>query len=131
MPSFLRSILAVLAGFVVTAALSFGADWALHTAVPQAFDPAGLTRDSAMLVTVLGYLVLFSVVGGFVTARLAPRQPLRHALILGVIALVLTLVPTVLFWHATPTWYHFGVLAAILPATWLGGHLRERQLSPV
>lgn len=131
MPSILRSILAVLAGFCATVALSFGADWALRTAVPQAFEPAGNTRDPAMLLTVLVYLILFAVVGCFVAARLAPRRPMRHALVLGVLSLLLTLVPTVMFWHATPAWYHLGVLAAILPAAWLGGHLRERQLSPV
>ena len=128
MPPIVRSILAVVAGFVLIVVLSFGADFVLRTAAPQAFGPAGNTHDPAMLVAVMGYVLLFVVLGSFVTGWLAPARPLRHALILGVLGLLLTLIPTVMFWRDTPAWYHFGVLVAILPAAWLGGTVRERQL---
>ncbi len=76
------------------------------------------------------YTFLFCMLGSYAAACFAPRRPLRHAVELGVLALGLMLVLTFMFWRETPTWYHFAALAVVLPAAWLGGTLRERQLLP-
>ena len=38
----------------------------------------------------LAYRIVYGVVGGYIAARLAPRNPMRHALALGVVGLGLS-----------------------------------------
>ena len=128
MPRRLQSILAIAAGFMLIVVLAFGADTVLQAVFPREFLPAGNTHNQTLLAACVAYMAIFCALGSYVTARLAPRRPLRHALELGGLGLGLTLIPTILFWRETPDWYHFAILAAILPAAWLGGTLRERQL---
>lgn len=70
----LRSVLAVVAGIVTLIVVSFGIEW---------FVPG---NESFMWV----YGMLSVVLGGWVTARLAPRSPLNHAIAMGALQAVLT-----------------------------------------
>jgi hypothetical protein len=40
-------------------------------------------RDTGDYLLALVYRTVYGILGGYVTARLAPRAPMRHALILG------------------------------------------------
>lgn len=123
-----RSIAAVLVGFVLIAALSFGADAVLRQAMPTAFDAAGRAESVPVLLLVMGYVGLFAVSGCYLTARLAPRRPMLHALVLGALGLALNVAGAVFMWDTAPAWFHAASLLLVMPYAWVGGRLREVEL---
>ena len=129
MPPIVRSILAVVAGFVVIGALSFGTDAALRAAgvLPAATEPIS---SIPLLLLMMAYIAVFAIFGCWLTAYLAPSHPMRHALILGVLGLAFNLLSTAAVWNLYPKWYIVVSLALVMPYAWIGGRLRERQLSP-
>lgn len=123
-----RSIVAIAAGFFFIMILSFGMDAILRVAVPDAFDAAGRTESAGMLVFSLLYVGVFAFAGCYIAARLAPSHPMRHALILGGLGLILNIAGSIAMWNTAPSWYHIIAIALVMPYAWLGGWLRERQL---
>ena len=81
-----RSTGAVAAGFVAIVVLSLGTDQVLH--LLNVYPPWGQPMAGGLFVFATAYRVVYTVAGGYLTARLAPRAPLRHALILGLVGLV-------------------------------------------
>ena len=124
-----RSILAVLIGFVLIAGLSLGADAILLNLMPAAFTPGGRLDDPAMLTLTLAYVFVFAVFGCYLTAVIAKRRPLLHAMVLATIGLVLNVLGTAIRWQMAPAWYHIVALALVLPAGWIGGALGDRHLA--
>src|SRR5262245_43413262 len=68
-----RSMGAVIAGFLVTFILSLGTDVVLHAL--RVFPPWGELMSSGLFALATVYRVAFTVLGGFVAARIAPRKP--------------------------------------------------------
>jgi hypothetical protein len=127
-----KSVLAVIAGFFVTAAVAFAADDLVLRLVPGVRDSAGRVTDTGILVLMLVYTAVSAVAGSYVTGRLAPSRRLLHAMVLGVIALALSILATVMFWEAGPPWYHAIAVGIVLPCAWAGGTLAARNReSPV
>jgi hypothetical protein len=124
-----RSVVAIGAGFVVAVALSLGADRAVHHLWPGMYDATGRTDSVGLLTFTLAYVALFAVLGCYLAARLAPNRPMRHALLLGALALLVSVVGTFAAWATAPAWYHVLALALVLPYAWLGGHLRMLQVA--
>ena len=121
-----RSIIAVIAGFVLTFALNMGTSFGL-AALSPAFSARPLT-DPAWLIGICAYVGVFGIVGCYVTARLAPSRPLLHALIMGGIALAMSIPMTISMWNDAPAWFNVYNLLAVMPYAWIGGTLREREL---
>lgn len=71
----------------------------------------------------------YTVLGSYITARLAPRNPMRHAMILGVIGLIAGTAGVIatLPLHLGPTWYPIAIALTALPCAWLGGFLYLKQ----
>lgn len=120
-----RSIVAVLAGFVAVAVLSLATDQVLHVldVYPPWGQPMYETRLNALA---LSYRIVYTVLGGFITARLAPRAPMRHVMILGVIGLVAATAGAVVAIAVAdlgPSWYPIALAVTAYPCTWLGGRL--------
>ncbi|WEX07944.1 hypothetical protein [Chelativorans sp. AA-79] len=69
----------------------------------------------------LAYRVIFAVLGCYIAARLAPARPMLHAMILGAIGLVLSIVGAVAMWHMGSQWYPVALVLTALPSAWLGG----------
>src|SRR5947208_12893157 len=86
--SVLRSVGAVFAGIVAIFVLSLGTDQVLHVlkVYPPWTEPM---FDPRLNLLALSYRIVYGVVGGYITARLASRDPMRHANILGVVGLAL------------------------------------------
>jgi hypothetical protein len=122
----LRSVVAILAGFITTAMLAIGTDALLHSLSPGSFRTEG-EAHGWILWAALAYTVVFGIAGAYVTARLAPRRPVQHALILGSIALVLSIFGAIKLWATTPAWYHVLTMLLILPAAWCGGIIGKPQ----
>ena len=76
------------------------------------------------------YRVVFTVLGAYLTATLAPRQPMLHALALGVVGLLVSTVGAAATWNTGsafgPRWYPVLLVVTALPCVWLGGMLRTR-----
>lgn len=124
-----RSIVAVVVGFVLTAALNLGANYLLAAVMPDAVPANGPVTNPATLVLICLYVAVFGVLGCYVTARLAPSRPMVHALVLGAIALAMSIPVTMQNWADAPAWFNVYNLLAVMPYAWLGGWLRERELA--
>jgi hypothetical protein len=126
-----RSIGAVVAGISVGIILSLGTDALLH--VIGIFPQLGQTMSDRLFILATAYRTVYSVIGSYLIARLAPDRPMRHALAGGVVGIVLCLVGAIATWNREPSlgphWYPLALIATALPCAWLGGKLRERQLS--
>lgn len=120
-----RSVAAVAAGFVTTAVLSLGTDAVLHAT--GVFPPWGQPMSETLFVWATVYRAAFTVLGGVVTSRLAPRKPLTHVFVLGAIGTVAALAGTVVTWNQGPEfgpkWYPILLVITALPCVWVGGTL--------
>jgi len=123
-----RSIGALLAGFVAVVVLSLGTDLALHAT--GVFPALGQRMSDALFVLATSYRTLYSVVGSYVTARLAPDRPMGHALVGGLIGVALSTLGAVVTWNKDlgPHWYPLALIVTAMPTAWLGGKLRVMQL---
>jgi hypothetical protein len=124
----MRSFWAVVAGFLFIMVLSLGADKIMMSMSPWAFNANGGTTNMAILLLMTVYVAVFAVVGSYLTARLAPSAPMKHALILGVLGLIFSGIGTAKMWDTAPAWFHIINLALVLPYAWYGGRLRENEI---
>jgi hypothetical protein len=127
-----RSIGAVLAGLTAIVVLSTATDMVLHAT--GVFPPSGQPMAGALFALALGYRIIYGVAGSYLTARLAPDRPMQHALVLGVIGLVVSIGGAVATWgrgpEFGPKWYALAVIAIAIPSAWAGANVREMQLRP-
>jgi hypothetical protein len=122
-----KSIVAVVAGFLTVVILSTVTDFALESA--GFFPPIGQgIFSTSLLLIAFAYRSLYTVVGGFVTARLAPNRPMRHAIILGIVGIVAGGIGVVAGWNLSAHWYPIALVIGALPCSWLGGKLRLRSM---
>jgi hypothetical protein len=121
-----RRILSLGAGFASIVVLSYATDAALEGSGVLPYD--NLNVAWPLIVGVIVYRLAYSVLGCYIAARLAPDRPMRHALALGGLGLVLSIVGTVVSWNLNlgPAWYSLTLVAFSLPSAWLGGSLGSR-----
>jgi drug/metabolite transporter (DMT)-like permease len=126
----LKSIGAVLAGFVAVFVLSLGTDVVLHST--RVFPPWGQPVSDALLLLATAYRTVYCIAGSYIAARLAPNRPMAHALALGVVGLIASTAGAVLTWNKGPAfgphWYPVALIVTAIPCAWLGGRLRITQL---
>ena len=119
-----RSVWAILVGFLAVVALSLGTDQIMHSLniYPRWGEPMNETSDHLLA---LAYRCVYGSVGGYLAARFAPRNPMRHAIILGVIGFALSLLGAVatIPLNMGPAWYPISLVITALPCSWLGGWL--------
>jgi hypothetical protein len=120
----LRTAGALIAGFAAVFALSSGADAILHATGYYAND--GTVGTDAQLAFALAYRTLFTIMGGAITARLAPSRPVPLATILGAIGTLPAIVGVVAMWGVGHQWYGVAIAILALPSTALGGWLFTR-----
>ena len=119
-----RSILAVLAGLFFIFITHNGMDALFESMgwMPKRGEP--LTDEGLLLAS--SYRAIFSILGCYITARLAPANPMRHALILGGIGVVLSSLGAIALWDLGHVWYPLSLIALSLPYAWLGGYLHQK-----
>jgi hypothetical protein len=83
--------------------------------------------NDKLFVLATAYRIVFGIAGCYLAARLAPDRPMKHALILGVVGLVLSIAGAAAMWDAGPAWYSLAIIAIALPCAWVGGKLRLIQ----
>ena len=117
-----RSIGAVVAGFFAVAILSTIVDIVLHSL--NFYPPWGQPMfDPTQNAVALAYRLVFNVMGGYLTARLAPHSPMKHAIILGAIGTVVGAAGAYvgIKMNLGPAWYPVLLALSGLPCCWLGG----------
>ena len=120
----LKSVGAVLAGLIFIFISHSLTDFILESAGVFPPPSEGL-HVTWMLVLALGYRIVLSIVGCFITAKLAPQNPMKHALILGFIGIFLGTIGSVIAirMNMSDTWYPIALILVTLPCAWLGGKL--------
>jgi hypothetical protein len=125
-----RSVAAVVAGLLTIVILSTATDMVLHAT--GVYPPAGQPMDDALFLLATAYRIVYGVAGCYIAARLAPDRPMQHALVLGVVGVVVSIAGAVATWNRGPAfgpkWYPLAVIAIALPCAWAGGRLRVMQL---
>ena len=125
-----RSVFALLAGFVLVLVLTLVTDFALYAA--GVFAPRGQASSSGPLLLATVYRTLYGILGSYTTARLAPHHPMQHALLGGLVGLVLSAAGAIAKWNSPETigahWYPLALVLLALPTAWLGGKIRTLQL---
>jgi hypothetical protein len=117
-----------LLGIFVGAALSLGTDQILH--VVKVYPPWGEPmRDPGLNLLALSYRIVYNVLGSYLVARFAPYAPMRHAMISGVIGLVVSSVGVIAALNVDlgPLWYPIALALSTVPCAWLGGLLYCRR----
>jgi hypothetical protein len=124
-----RSIIALLAGFVFVVATSLGTDVLMH--LTGIFPALGQPMSGPLFLLATIYRTIYQVVGSYFTARLAPYRPMQHALVGGLIGLVLSTVGMVVTWNKGPEfgphWYPIALTVLAIPTAWAGGWLYDMQ----
>jgi hypothetical protein len=123
-PRRLRSTAAIFSGFVAVVVLSLGTDQIMHLlGVYPPWDKP--MHDTGLLVLALSYRMIYTAIGGFIAAWLAPEAPMRHAVILGLIGLVPGGAGVIAgaAMDLGPLWYPIALALTGLPCCCLGGVL--------
>ena len=133
MNSTIKSIGAVIAGLVFIVLTHTATDAFLET---LGVLPKGhLNVGAGLILLVICYRFIFSIAGCYLTARLAPANPMKHALILGSIGVVLSAAGAIATadMDLGPAWYAWSLVVIALPAAWIGAQLYiaslDRKLS--
>jgi len=126
----------VLAGIVALTVTSFAIEFAANTLLlrllPQAFPTAtALAQNPAARGFMLLYTALSVAFGGYVTAWIARRTPVAHAVVMGIVMVALTLLQMAKGPHPAPLWSWIVGIATLIPGAWYGGWLRTRALRPI
>ncbi len=124
-----RSAIALISGILVGVILSLGTDEILH--LTKIYPPWGQTMSDGLFMLATGYRIIYNILGSYVAARLAPNRPMGHAMILGVLGLLVGLAGAVATWNHVPPlgphWYAVAVALISIPCAWLGGKIYELQ----
>ena len=125
-----RSVMAIFGGFITVAALSLATDQLLH--VLAIYPPWGEPMyEPGLNVLAFSYRTVYTILGGYITAALAPHSPMRHVVICGIIGSVVATagaIAAIAMADLGPDWYPIALAVTGLPCVWLGGVIhRHRQ----
>jgi hypothetical protein len=128
-----RSVAAVMVGFISVAVFSLGTDQVLH--VLNVYPPWGEPMyEPGLNLLALSYRILYTIVGGYITASLAPYSPMRHVLVVGVLGSIVGTAGAIAAINMAdfgPNWYPIAVALTGFPCVWLGGVIhRARHYNP-
>lgn len=129
----IRSVLAVLAGIAVLTVTSFAIEAAADPFMMRMF-PAALPNRTAISHNLPASLFLFAytalcvAAGGYVTAWVARRFPVRHAVAMGVVQVALTVWAMISLPNEAPLRNWIVALVLTVPAASCGGLLRAKQI---
>jgi hypothetical protein len=128
----IRSILAVLAGIATLTAAAFAIEAVANPVMMRLFpdalpNEAAITQNQFSSLFLYAYTALCIAAGGYVTAWIARRSHVRHALIMGAIQTGLTALAMVSFREGGPLQIWIVSMAVTIPAAWGGGVLYAKR----
>jgi len=112
-------------GLLVIIVVTTLVDILLHVA--HVFPPVNERLNDSLALLATSYRIVISIAGAWLTARLAPDRPMKHALILGCIGVILGLVGVVATWNRGlgPRWYPIALVVLAIPQCWAGARIYE------
>ena len=124
-----KSAIALIAAIVVAVVLSLGTDELLH--VLQVYPPRGQNMSDRLFMLAIGYRTVYNILGSYIAARLAPNRPMGHAMVLGVLGLLVGIGGAAATWNRQPSlgphWYAAAVALISIPCAWIGGKLADAR----
>jgi hypothetical protein len=122
-----KSVWAVVAGVLFIIVVTTLVDVVLHAV--HVYPPIDQRLGDNLALLATAYRIVISIAGAWLTARLAPDKPMKHALILGVVGTVLGLLGVVATWNSGlgPRWYPILLTVLAVPQCWVGGKLYEMR----
>ncbi len=118
-----KSFFAGFLGILVGVILSLGTDYVLEK---NGILPHGhLWVSTTLIWFVLAYRTVYNILGSYITARMAPRNPMRHALTVGALGTIVSIIGALATANMNlgPAWYAWTLAALSLPSAWVGGKL--------
>jgi len=121
----LKSVGAVLAGLIFIGITHTGMDAILENT--GVLPKGNLHVGTRLILIVIGYRAVLSLIGCYITALLAPKSPMKHALALGIVGVLLSTVGAIATANMNlgPSWYAWTLVVISLPIAWLSGKLYE------
>jgi len=122
-----KSIWAIAAGVIFIVVVSTLVDVVFHAT--GVYPPWDQPIDDRLALLATSYRIAISVAGAWLTARLAPENPMKHVIILGVVGTIMGAVGVVATWNLGmgPRWYPIALAVLALPQCWLGGKIYVSQ----
>ena len=80
-------------------------------------------NTTGFIAFVVFYRCLYGTAGSYLTAKLAPGNPLKHAMIGGIIGFIIAILGAVVMWDTPPHWYPVALIITTLPCAWAGAIL--------
>ena len=124
----IRSLLAVALGYVVMLVAFVGAETALTAVAPELIPQKGRATDPIYFLFQLTTGFFFIGIGGYVTALLAGRSEMKHALGLGALSVAMSIVSRLQYPGDEPLWYSIALMFLAIPGALAGGYYRVRQM---
>jgi signal transduction histidine kinase len=118
-----RSVWAVLAGYLLVIVLSVTTD-ILFMGIGL-FPGPNVRFATWMLALALIYTLLYSFLGGYITAKLAPARKMLHVSILGALGVLSSLIGAIAGWEMGDHWYPIALVILAFPSVYLGGKLKK------
>lgn len=119
-----RRIGSVVAGFFIIFFLSFATDSLLRGI--GVFPTEGTMSDGLFVLAAV-HRAFAGAAGGWLTARIAPDHPLRHAFVLGLIGTMMNFAATLATWNRGPEfgpkWYPLALVALAIPTALAGAKI--------
>jgi len=125
----LQSVLAIALGVVAVMIVNLPAASIVEALFPGSLDADGLPLTAPAQALFLPILFLAGVAGAFVVVLVAPRAPIGHAVVFGLLALVGDIAVVVEYAAIWPLWFAAPVVLTVPPQIWLGAliGLRARR----
>src|SRR5436190_1334952 len=122
-----QSVWAVVAGILFVIVGTKVVDIVLHAT--GVFTPLGEPIDDRLSLIATSYRVVIGMAAGYLTAKLAPSGPMKHATILGIIGTVLGTLGVVASWGSKlgPAWYPIALAVLAIPQSWIGARFYQMK----
>ena len=121
----MKQTLGVVAGFVLWSVLWLCYNQLLLKAGVLPSDLSRPLTAPTPLLLLLAGSVVFSLVSGYVTARLAGEPSTMPALVLGILLLAVGIFFQLKMWNVIPAWYNVIFLVLLIPMTLAGARMRS------
>jgi len=124
--NYLKSIGAVLAGFITVVVLSMATDFVLEALGIFPPQSAGIYSGGLLAVALL-YRTIYTILGGYVTAWLAPHSRMKHVWALAILGQLGGIAGVAAGWNLSAHWYPIALAVLAIPSVYLGGWLYMRM----
>lgn len=126
----LRRTVSVVVGLVAVLLLVGVTDAMLAEIFPAQFRNADGTHafpGASLVAFIMVYSFVYAVVGGYLTAMIAPKSPLAHAVALGALLVIISVIFAIMNPYQHPWWYLLACTVLIALGCIVGGSLKTQR----